>query len=157
MRTQITYTALSGIPLVEPGDDLVALLCKALDDAGLSLIDGDIVVLAQKIVSKAEGRYVDVDDVVPSAEALEYAEKTGKDARYLQVVLSQSNEVVRYRKDLVIVEHRLGYVMANAGIDESNVARDRKRRVLLLPRDPDGTSCELKARLDARLALTSAS
>jgi coenzyme F420-0:L-glutamate ligase/coenzyme F420-1:gamma-L-glutamate ligase len=139
------------MPLVEPGDDVAALVSMALEDHDLSLVDGDVVVLAQKIVSKAQDRYVDLNQIKPSDEARKFAELTGKDARYLQVVLSESNEIVRHRRDLVIVEHRLGYVMANAGIDESNIAHEKgTHRVLLLPRDPDGTCARLKAEFDAR-------
>lgn len=149
MSTSITYTPLTGLPLISPGDELAALVSKALKEQEITLVDGDVLVLAQKIVSKAESRYVDLNDVTPSEEALRFAGLTGKDPRYVEVVLSETNEVVRCRQDLMIVEHRLGYVMANAGIDESNIRHDEgSERVLLLPVDPDRSCARLKEALD---------
>jgi coenzyme F420-0:L-glutamate ligase/coenzyme F420-1:gamma-L-glutamate ligase len=145
----VTLHALSGLPLIEPGDDIAALLCAALERAGLGLVDGDIVVVAQKVISKAEGWYVDLDTVEPSAQAIELASRVGKDPRHVQVVLSESEEIVKIGQHVIVAAHKLGFVMANAGIDESNI--DHKRgagRVLLLPRDPDGSAAALKARLD---------
>jgi coenzyme F420-0:L-glutamate ligase/coenzyme F420-1:gamma-L-glutamate ligase len=145
----VCITAIPGIPLVEPGDDLAALILAAIGAAGLDLVSGDIVVVAQKIVSKAEGRYVRLADVVPTPEAVELAAEVRKDPRHVQVVLSESTEVVRRRENILIVAHKLGLVMANAGVDESNVdhAADG-HRLLLLPRDPDGSAAELKRRFD---------
>lgn len=154
MVKSVTYFAVPAIPLVEPGDDLAGLIVHALNDAGLSLEDGDIVVIAQKVVSKAEGRYVRLADVVPTETALAYADKVGKDPRYIQVVLSETDEVVRHRPNVMIVAHRLGFVMANAGIDQSNITHDGDERVLLLPQDPDGSSAALKARFDAAFGVS---
>lgn len=149
MAKSVTYHAVSGIPLIAPGDDLAALIVDSLNAAQLPLISGDIVVVAQKIVSKAENRYVALKDVVPSEKARTLADQIGKDARYIEVVLSESEEVVRHRPNVMIVAHRLGFVMANAGIDQSNIEHaDDEERVLLLPRDPDGAAGELKARFD---------
>ena len=148
MATALTLHALPGIPMVQPGDDLAALIEAGLSRAGLVLQPGDVLVLAQKIVSKAEGRIIDVADVVPSAEAIELAAVTQKDPRAVQVVLDQSVRVVRARPNLIIVEHRRGWVMANAGVDHSNVApQDGAERVLLLPLDPDASAETLRARL----------
>ena len=148
MATSLALHALPGIPMVQPGDDLAALIEAGLSRAGLVLQPGDVLVLAQKIVSKAEGRIIDVADVVPSAEAIELAAVTQKDPRAVQVVLDQSVRVVRARPNLIIVEHRRGWVMANAGIDHSNVApQDGAERVLLLPLDPDASAETLRARL----------
>lgn len=145
----ITYTALPGIPLVEPGDDLAATIMDALGRIGEQLIDGDIIVIAQKIVSKAEGRYQSLHEIEPTPEALELAKQTGKDPRHVQIVLRESNEILRQRQNVLIVEHRLGYVMANAGIDESNIEHEFSGdRVLLLPLDPDGTAGALKQAFD---------
>ncbi|MDB5653639.1 MAG: Coenzyme gamma-glutamyl ligase [Tardiphaga sp.] len=150
MARSITYTALPDIPLVQPGDDIAAIVATGLAAAGLVLQDGDIIVIAQKIISKSENRYVNVADMVPSAQALQLAELTGKDARHIEAVLSESTEVLRAKKNVMIVAHRLGYVMANAGIDESNIAHvDEAGLVLLLPVDPDKSCAELKAALDA--------
>ncbi len=148
MATSLALHALPGIPMVQPGDDLAALIEAGLARAGLVLQPGDVLVLAQKIVSKAEGRIIDVADVVPSAEAIELAAVTQKDPRAVQVVLDQSVRVVRARPNLIIVEHRRGWVMANAGVDHSNVApQDGAERVLLLPLDPDASAETLRARL----------
>lgn len=148
MATSLALHALPGIPMVQPGDDLAALIEAGLARAGLVLQPGDVLVLAQKIVSKAEGRIIIVADVVPSAEAIELAAVTQKDPRAVQVVLDQSVRVVRARPNLIIVEHRRGWVMANAGVDHSNVApQDGAERVLLLPLDPDASAETLRARL----------
>ncbi len=145
----VCITAIPGIPLVEPGDDLAALILAAIGAADLDLVSGDIVVVAQKIVSKAEGLYVRLADVVPSPEAVDLAAEVRKDPRYVQVVLSESTEVVRRRENVLIVAHKLGLVMANAGVDESNVDHEADgHRLLLLPRDPDGSAAELKRRFD---------
>ncbi|MGL4560543.1 MAG: coenzyme F420-0:L-glutamate ligase [Afipia sp.] len=142
MIKSITYTALPGLPLVEPGDSLVSIIVDGVGRAGIDVATGDIFVLAQKIVSKAENRYVNLGDVFPSPRALELAKIVGKDPRHIEVVLSESSEVVRTRQNVMIVAHRLGFVMANAGIDESNIAqKDGEKRVLLLPENPDA-SCE---------------
>jgi coenzyme F420-0:L-glutamate ligase / coenzyme F420-1:gamma-L-glutamate ligase len=147
--------ALPGLPLVKPGDDLGALLAKALADASLDLSDGDVLVIAQKIVSKAEGRYVDVTTVAPSAQAKELATLVDKDPRLVEVILSESRRVVRQRLNVLIVEHRLGFVMANAGVDHSNVGTDEET-VLLLPRDPDASAARMRAELTARLGVSPA-
>ena len=142
----VTYTALPGIPLIEPGDDLCSIIADALAAADIVPRDGDTLVIAQKIVSKAEGRYVELARVTPSARALELAAATGKDARLIEVILSESTEIIRQHKDLLIVAHRLGYVMANAGVDQSNITGGD--RVLLLPENPDASCATLKAAFD---------
>lgn len=144
----LTLTALAGLPLVAPGDDLAALLAAALRRTAIAPEAGDILVVAQKVVSKAEGRIVDLRGVVPSARAAALATEVGKDARLVEIILSESSEVVRHRKDVLIVAHRLGFVMANAGVDQSNVAADEGECVLLLPRDPDASAAALKTKLD---------
>jgi coenzyme F420-0:L-glutamate ligase/coenzyme F420-1:gamma-L-glutamate ligase len=145
----VSLHALQGVPLVEPGDDLAGILIEALRENGLDLVDGDILVLAQKIVSKADGLYVDLDAVEPSDEAQALASRLGKDARHVEVVLRESNEIVKVGQHVIVTEQRLGFVMANSGIDESNISHDSGSRVLLLPRDPDASAAQLKARLDA--------
>ncbi len=146
----ISLTALRDLPMVEPGDDLAALLIDAMDRAGIEPRDQDVLVLAQKIVSKAEGRYVRLSDVTPSSKAIGLAAETGKDARLVELILSESREVVKYCRGVLIVEHRLGLVMANAGIDQSNIDHpDGEERALLLPLDPDVSCAKLKQALDA--------
>jgi coenzyme F420-0:L-glutamate ligase/coenzyme F420-1:gamma-L-glutamate ligase len=136
------------LPLVRPGDDLADMIVGRLREMDLGLESGDIVVIAQKIVSKAEGRYVDLDTVTPSERARDLAARLGKDPRHVELVLSESDEVVRTGPSLIIVAHKLGFVMANAGIDESNIEHGQGGRVLLLPRDPDATAAALKERFD---------
>ena len=149
MTKRLTLTALSNIPLIEPGDDVSAVVIAQLKEEGLELQDEDVIVIAQKIISKAEGRYLDLSEVSPSAEALELAEVVGKDARHIQAVLSESTEVVRFRKGVLIVAHRLGFVMANGGVDESNIEHSgNSPRLLLLPKDPDASCAEIKRKLD---------
>jgi coenzyme F420-0:L-glutamate ligase/coenzyme F420-1:gamma-L-glutamate ligase len=151
MINSVTYTALPGLPLVAPGDDLVAIIGEGLRQADIEVSAGDIFVIAQKIVSKAENRYVDLASVTPSARAFELAKTVGKDPRHIEVVLSESTEVVRCRQNVMIVAHRLGFVMANAGIDESNIAHaEGEARVLLLPENPDASSEQLRRGLRER-------
>src|SRR3954468_24822572 len=114
--------AVPGIPLVRKDDDLVALIGDGLARGGIVPRSGDVFVLTQKIVSKAEGRMVDLAAVEPSTEAIELAGKVQKDPRLVELILSESVRVVRSRPGVLIVEHRLGFVMANAGIDQSNLA-----------------------------------
>lgn len=144
--------ALPGIPEVGPGEDLCALIIEALGAAGLNLESGDVVVIAQKIVSKAEGRFVRLDQIAPSAQALALAKSTDKDPRLVEVILQETEEVLRHRPGLVITLNRLGIVSANAGVDASNAADESEGEVvLLLPSNPDeacGTICQgLRARL----------
>jgi coenzyme F420-0:L-glutamate ligase / coenzyme F420-1:gamma-L-glutamate ligase len=144
----LTLQAFEGLPLIAPGDDLAALLAGALRQMGIAPEDGDIVVVAQKVVSKAEGRIVDLAGITPSARAVTLAQEVGKDARLVEIILRESTEVVRHKKDVLIVAHRLGFVMANAGVDQSNVSPDGCSRALLLPCDPDASAARLKDRLD---------
>ena len=146
MTTQLELLALPDIPMVREGDDLAALIGSALGDR--SLRNGDVLVVAQKIVSKAEGRIVDIATISPSAAAEKLAAEVGKDPRLVEVILGESKRVVRSRPNLIIVEHRLGFIMANAGVDQSNVApADGAHRALLLPRDPDASAEALRAKL----------
>ncbi|HXD03421.1 MAG TPA: coenzyme F420-0:L-glutamate ligase [Novosphingobium sp.] len=139
-----------GIPLISSGDDLGAVLCGALDEAGLALADGDVLVLAQKIVSKAEGRQVSLANVIPSPRAIEVAAECDKDPRLVELILSEADEIMRLRKGVIIVRHRLGLVLANAGIDQSNVDHAGGPAALLLPLDPDATCQRLRAAISHR-------
>ena len=152
MSDALRLTALPGLPLVQAGDDLAALLADALARADLSPRPGDVLALAQKVVSKAEGRSVPLASVTPSAAALRLAAETGKDPRLIELILAESLRVVRARPNLVIVEHRLGFVMANAGIDQSNLGQDG--HALLLPVDPDASAARLSARLGLAVVIT---
>ena len=145
----VELSAIPGIPMVKPGDDLAVLISEGLARGGVTLRANDVLVLAQKIVSKAEGRSVELAQVKPSARAVALAAEIEKDPRLVELILSESVRVVRSRPNVLIVEHRLGFVMANAGIDQSNLAKeDHGRRVLLLPKEPDASATRIKARLD---------
>ena len=147
----LILTPLQGIPLVKAGDDLPVIITAALKNTVLTLQDGDILVIAQKIISKAEGRLVNLTTVTPGARALGYAEVTGKDPRLLELILSESRKVVRTREGLIIVEHKLGFISANAGIDHSNVSGDwgnAEDWVLLLPEDPDRSAASIRSALE---------
>jgi coenzyme F420-0:L-glutamate ligase/coenzyme F420-1:gamma-L-glutamate ligase len=144
----VTLTPIPDIPMVRPGDDLAGLLIAACERSELAPTDGDVVVVAQKIVSKAEGRYVDLANVRPSPRAQSLAAEVDKDPRLIEVILGESRRVVRHRPGVLIVEHRLGFIMANAGVDRSNVdPAAGAEPVLLLPRDPDASAARLLERL----------
>lgn len=148
MPHSLTLTALPGFPMVQPGDALTPLIIAAAERAGLTIQDGDVLVLAQKIVSKAEGRYVDLRGITPSPRARALAERLGKDPRHVEVVLTESNEVVKAERQILIVENRLGIVMANAGVDHSNVSQENGwERVLLLPLDPDSSAENIRVEI----------
>ena len=151
MPHQLHLIALPGLPLLQPGDDLAAVLAAALEEPGLRPCDGDILAVAQKVVSKAEGRYADLEAVRPSDRAQELAQRTGKDARLVELILQESKAVRRAAPNILIVEHRLGFVHANAGIDRSNLEPSAPAtRVLLLPEDPDRSAAQLRKRLQAQ-------
>ncbi|WP_129775305.1 coenzyme F420-0:L-glutamate ligase [Peristeroidobacter soli] len=146
----VVFTALPGLPEIEAGRDLSQTIATAVEGAGLVPAPFDVIVVAQKIVSKAEGRTVDLRTITPSARALELAAQTRKDAKLVEVVLSESQEVMRAVPNVLIVRHRLGHVMANAGVDRSNVPGAARDRVLLLPQDPDASAERLRSELMAR-------
>ena len=146
----LTLTPLAGIPLIKPGDHLGETILQALIREGIHLTDGDILVLAQKIVSKAEGRLVNLAGIQPSQQALELAAQIDKDPRLVELILRESKEVLRTRPGTIVVEHHLGFVCANAGIDHSNVAGEGSRGeewVLLLPENPDSSAQKLREHL----------
>jgi coenzyme F420-0:L-glutamate ligase/coenzyme F420-1:gamma-L-glutamate ligase len=147
----LTLTPLSGIPLIRPGDDLAEIILRSLAAANIDLADGDVLVLAQKIVSKAEGRMVNLSQILPSPAAIDLARDVEKDPRLVELVLQESNLVLRKRPGTIIVEHRLGFVCANAGIDHSNVhgeAGAPEDWVLLLPKDADASAQAIRQRLE---------
>jgi coenzyme F420-0:L-glutamate ligase/coenzyme F420-1:gamma-L-glutamate ligase len=156
----LTLTPLAKIPLICPGDNLAELLLTSLQNARITLEDGDILVVTQKIVSKAEGQLVNLSSITPSKEALEMANLSQKDPRFVELILRESKEVVRVRPGTIIVEHRLGFICASAGIDHSNVAsppadveslgQNIEDWVLLLPKNPDLSAH--KIRFDIKLS-----
>ncbi|WP_286164444.1 coenzyme F420-0:L-glutamate ligase [Azoarcus sp. DN11] len=151
LSRRLCFEALPGIPEVQPGDALDAHIAHALAAGALELAPDTIIVVAQKIVSKAEGRFAWLDEIKPSGHALELARITGKDPRLVELTLAESTRVLRAVPGVLIVRHRLGYVMANAGIDLSNVPGEGGReRALLLPLAPDASAAALRASLRAR-------
>ena len=152
--TSLQIIPLQGLPVVAVGDDLSELIASAMHRDSVAPQAGDVLVVAQKIVSKAEGRLVDLATVEPSAQAAELAARVEKDPRLVEVILSESVRIVRARRGVLIVEHRLGFVMANAGVDQSNVGPpDGAQRVLLLPNDPDRSAESLRRGLAARTGI----
>jgi len=147
----LSVIPLSGIGEVHPHDDLPQILSAAIHRLTITPAPHDVLVIAQKVVSKSENRYVDLDSVHVSEEAERLATITRKDPRLIQLVLSESTEVLRAKRDVLIVRHRLGYVMANAGIDRSNLGGEN--RVLLLPQDPDASAAQLRTKLATSLGV----
>lgn len=147
---KLELTALEHVPMVQQGDDVAALILAALGRSGMELQYRDVVVVAQKIISKAEGRLIKLNDVDVGPTARKLAEETEKDPRVVELILSEASRVVRSRPGLIIVEHRLGYVMANAGIDLSNTGGEPGNEyALLLPVDPDGSAEQIRDTLSA--------
>jgi coenzyme F420-0:L-glutamate ligase/coenzyme F420-1:gamma-L-glutamate ligase len=149
----LLLTPLQHIPLIHHGDNLVDVVLSSLKKSNLTLQDSDILVFAQKIISKAEGRAVNLVTVTPSRRALELAKLSEKDPRLVELILNESNEVLRTRPGTIIVEHKLGFVCANAGIDHSNVAGagdSSEEWVLLLPEDPDLSARDLQKEIQIR-------
>jgi coenzyme F420-0:L-glutamate ligase/coenzyme F420-1:gamma-L-glutamate ligase len=147
----LVLTKLPGIPMIQPGDILAEIIQHGLCQAGITLQDGDILALAQKVVSKAEGRLVDLSKVKPSPAAFDLAERTGKDPCLIELILQESRQVLRVRSGVIIVEHRLGFICANAGIDHSNVSGPYgipDDWVLLLPENPDTSAAFIRKHLE---------
>ena len=146
----IEILPVTGIGEIEARCDLAGTLAAALAQAGIALANGDILVVTQKIVSKSEGRWIRLADIVPGTEAERLAEVVRKDPRFVELVLRESTAIVRAAPNVLITRHRLGHVMANAGIDRSNVGPGRDDEVLLLPEDPDGSAQAIAAAITAR-------
>jgi len=141
----ITLSAIEGIPMVSKGDDLARLIASGIEKTGLRLQAGDIVVVCQKVVSKAEGRVVDLKNIAPSEFANRLAKRWEKDPRAVELVLRQTNRIVRNDRGVIIVETGHGWVCANAGVDESNSLTEDS--AILLPEDPDASAARIRAGL----------
>jgi len=151
---RLEVLALPGMPLVAPGDDVPALVARALSGAGVSLADGDVLVVTSKILSRAEGRFVELPRVEPSARATELAREVNKDPRAVELILRESTAISRRAPGVLVVRHRLGFVVANAGIDSSNAVPPDARPgsgpwALLLPEAPDASAAAIRAKLEA--------
>ncbi len=151
MAPQVQIIGVAGMPEIRPGDDLAALILEAARGQGMDVEDGDVLVVTQKIVSKAEGRLVDLRQVEPSARAQEMAARTGKDARLLEVILRESQRIVRQERGVIICETKHGFVCANAGVDTSNVGGGV---VSLLPEKPDESAERIRAVLAERAGVS---
>lgn len=152
----LVLTPITGIPLIEPGDNLAEILLSGLTAAGITLENGDILVLAQKIVSKSEHRLVNLNDVTPSQRAVDLADKIDKDPRLVELMLRESNSILRTRPGTIIVEHKAGFVCANAGIDHSNVQGpygNPEDWVLLLPENPDKSAAAIRDLIEGRIGV----
>ncbi|GIV66404.1 MAG: coenzyme F420-0:L-glutamate ligase [Chloroflexota bacterium] len=150
---KLELTPLANIPLIQAGDNLAEIALEALAQQNMVLMDGDILVFAQKIVSKAENRLVYLPEVQPSDQAIQLAAEVEKDARFIELVLRESRKVIRKRPGTIIVEHRNGFICANAGIDHSNVRGpygDPDLWVLLLPEDPDRSAQQIRSDIENR-------
>jgi coenzyme F420-0:L-glutamate ligase/coenzyme F420-1:gamma-L-glutamate ligase len=146
---RLVLTALDGLPIVRPGDDVAGLILAALTRTGIVLAPGDVLVVTSKVFSRAEGRFVDLTTVAPSPRAVELAARVGKDARVVELVLRESTDISRTAPDTLIVRHRLGFVSANAGIDASNARPPDAPPtsgpwVLLLPASPDASAARVR-------------
>lgn len=149
----LTLTTIPGIPLIKVGDNLPNIIWNALLNIKIKLIDNDILVITQKVISKAEGRLVNLSDVQISQEAIELSKTSNKDPRLIELILRESNEVLRVTSNHLIVEHRLGFVCANAGIDHSNVRTENGKLedcFLLLPENPDLSAQKIREALEEK-------
>jgi coenzyme F420-0:L-glutamate ligase/coenzyme F420-1:gamma-L-glutamate ligase len=151
---RLEATAIPRVPLIGRGDDVPAVVARALAGAGVALADGDVLVVTSKVLSRAEGRFVELPKVTPSARALELGAEIGKDPRVVELILAESSAISRKARGVLVVRHRLGFVVANAGIDASNaVPPDAPAGsgpwALLLPKDPDGSAAAIRARLES--------
>ncbi len=157
MRSPLVLTPLEGMPIIQPGDNLVLEILKAVNNHGIHILENDVFVLAQKIVSKSEGRFVNLADVIPGRRAIKIAKRVKKDPKLVELILSESSEILRTRPGTIIVEHRLGFVCANAGIDHSNVqplSASSGDWVLLLPVDPDLSAKNIVSELKIKTGKT---
>jgi coenzyme F420-0:L-glutamate ligase/coenzyme F420-1:gamma-L-glutamate ligase len=150
--TTITLTAVPNFPHIQPGDDVAQVLVTTLEQNNLRIQNGDVLALAHKIISKAEGRLVNLSAVIPGERACDIAAEVGKDPRLVELILRESDEISRMKPGVLIVRHRLGFTSANAGIDRSNVRQDAaEETVLLLPVDPDGSAARLRQAIQEQL------
>ena len=148
--SSFTVIPIAGLPMVSAGDDLCGQILAATADDGHQLSDGDIVCVAQKVVSKAEGRLISLASVTPSQKAIDLAQETDKDPRMVELILSESTDILRQRVGVLIVRHKLGLVGAHAGIDQSNIDHGDGENALLLPVDPDASAANLRDDIYAR-------
>ena len=153
---KLTYFGVENIPMVEPGDDVVEMILEGLASMDENLKADDVIVIAQKIISKVEDCYVNLNEIRPSTEAIELGNEIDKDPRKVQLILDESKEIVRKRPGVMIVEHRLGFVHASADIDQSNITNedgDDDDLCLLLPKDPDASARQIVKKIASQLQI----
>ena len=149
----LVLSPLLNVPRICPGDDVANTVLKGLEDTGILLEDNDILVVTQKIVSKAEGRTIDLSSITPSLAAVELATHTAKDARLVELMIQESTELLRADSKAIICEHKLGFVCPNAGIDQCNISTDNvssNNLALLLPLNPDRSAAEIRSKIEMR-------
>ena len=152
-KNKLIFSAIEGFPRIKEGDDLCSIIMNLLDEQGITIEDGDILIFAQKVISKSEGRLVNYANIKPSEQALKLEKITHKDPRFIELVLGESKKVVRARQNTLIVEHKKGFICANAGIDHSNIGEETELAeewALLLPLDPDRSADEIRKKLESK-------
>ncbi len=142
----IRIYSLNNIGNIKRGDELEEIIIKSLDKSGLNIDNGDILVIAHKIISKSEGRVINLSNIKPSQKALKYSKITGKNPALIELILKESKKVLKVTKGIIIARHKLGYVCANAGIDHSNAGK--KNCVVLLPQNPDKSAKNIRIKLE---------
>ena len=153
--SKLEVSALNHVPSIKKGDDIAEIILKSLHKDSLQLKDNDIVVIAQKIISKAEGCLVDLESIAASSESIQIAERTDKDPRLVELIIQESKEIIRIEKGVIIAEHRLGHILANAGIDQSNIDHKLgKETVLLLPKNPNRSAKKIKEQIENQTSKT---
>ena len=153
--SKLEVSALNHVPSIKESDDIAEIILKSMLKDSIELEDNDIVVIAQKIISKAEGCLIDLESITPSSESIKIAEKTAKDPRLVELIIQESKEIIKIEKGLIIVEHRLGHVLANAGIDQSNIDhKPSKETVLLLPKNPNKSAKKIKEYIENQTGKT---
>jgi len=153
--SKLEVSALNHVPSIKESDDIAEIILKSMHKDSLELEDNDIVVIAQKIISKAEGCLIDLESIAPSSESIKIAERTDKDPRLVELIIQESKEIIRIEKGVIIVEHRLGHILANAGIDQSNIDhKPDKETVLLLPKNPNKSAKKIKEYIENQTGKT---
>ena len=140
--------ALKDFPLIEPNDDLASIINKSINNNGIDIESGDVVVVAQKIISKCENRYVELKNIQPSKEATDLAKTLNRDPAFIQIIQNESKKIISTDKNVIIVEHKLGFININAGIDRSNILQNDDV-VLLLPENPSKSAKDIQSAISA--------
>lgn len=142
---EIRIIGIENIPIIKKGDDIAELILTAMDDENIKVDNGDIFVIAETVISKAEGNKIDIESIKPSLKAIELAEKTGKDPKLVEAIIQESNEILKVGPDFIISETKHGFVCANAGIDESNVEEGMATPI---PDDPDKSASSIRGKIE---------